>query len=400
MIDVIYNAACPNCGGPLQSSRSSKGLLCESCEGDLNELKAGDRFDSVLAHYSHLVSRGKVLGLWEVQVSVTELKEVSALFKSMTGFEPRNLQKYWLFRMVEGESFTLSAPTGMGKTTSLIVYSAYQILKGNRVLYIVPSSSLRDQVVSRLMGFLRVSAEPKDFVAVTANYLTRNADKLRELSPNLVVVDDADALLKSGKSTDALVKVLGISEEEYRASIELVRLRALFGEDNQRVKELAEKLKGSKMNYAQLLVASATLRPKGVKQKALRLLVRFDLTNAQVYVRNIIDAYASMNLLDVLGKLDGGTLVLVSRDYGQRTIRSLKEELEEAGYKVGLAVSGRKFLEKFSRGEVGVLIGSASYYGVAVRGIDEPKRLYNVVFYGVPKFKVKLEDYLNNPKLH
>ena len=399
MIDLIYNVACPNCGGPLASSRASKGLLCSSCEPEFGGAKVDDRFDLIQSHYSQLLSSGRLLGFWEIQVNVSELKELVELFKSLTGFEPRSIQKYWLYRMVEGESFTLSAPTGMGKTTTLIVYSAYQLLKAQRILYVVPSSSLRDQVVSKLKAYLKVEEEPKGFRAVTVNYLTRNADELRNFAPNIVVVDDADALLKSGKSTDSLVKVLGVDEEMYKAAIELIRLRAILGksQETERVKELVNKLNSRDLTYAQLLVASATLKPKGVKQRALRLLLKFDPTNAQVYMRNIIDAYTGTDLVNTLSELEGGTLVLVSRDYGQKTIKALRDELENRGYRVALAVSGRKFLEKFSEGKVDVLIGSASYYGVAVRGIDEPKRLYNVIFYGVPKSRLRLQDYLSNP---
>ena len=399
MIDLIYNAACPNCGGPLTSSRASKGMLCSSCEPEFSGVKVNDRFDLIQSHYSQLLNSGKLLGFWEIQVNVSELKELTELFKSLTGFEPRSIQKYWLYRMVEGESFTLSAPTGMGKTTTLIVYSAYQLLKGQRALYVVPSSSLRDQVVSKLKAYLNIKEEPERFRAVTVNYLTRNTDELRNFSPNLVVVDDADALLKSGKSTDSLIKVLGIDEETYRAAIELIRLKTVLGkfQETERVKELLNKLNSRNLTYAQLLVASATLKPKGIKQRALRLLLKFDPTNAQVYMRNIIDAYTGRDLVKTLSKLEGGTLILVSRDYGQKTIKALKDELENRGYRVALAVSGRKFLEKFSEGKTDILIGSASYYGVAVRGIDEPKRLYNVVFYGVPKTRLKLADYFSNP---
>ncbi|MEM0363872.1 MAG: reverse gyrase, partial [Sulfolobaceae archaeon] len=88
---------------------------------------------------------------------------------------------------------------------------------------------------------------------------------------------------------------------------------------------------------------------------------------------------------------------LVSREYGREKLKRIVEAVENFGFKAKLAISGRKFLEDFSLGKVDILVGSASYYGVAVRGIDEPKRLKYVIFYGVPKVRVNIFQALNNP---
>jgi reverse gyrase len=385
-----------------------EGLLCSRCmpivDRSTARRKAVEKGEAIIEAYSSLVSTNSLLGLWEHYLNVTEFRKLNDFFVRTTGFEPRPLQKYWLFRMANGESFSLSAPTGMGKTTTLMVYSAFAALSGKKVLFVVPTASLRDQVARNISRLVPSIGDALPVKVVTVTYMIRNSSELREFSPGVVVLDDADALLKSGKSTDKLVEILGYSEDIYEDAIELARLKAIISVSKEpqeelvkRVQELTKKLEGVEKNTAQLLVASATLRPKGLKQRALRELVNFDLTTVQLHVRNVVDAFTTKDIAEVLKTLGDKTLVLVSKDKGKAELLRVKEVAENLGLKVGLAVSGRKFLEKFSRGEYDVLIGYATHYGVAVRGIDEPRMIYNVVFDGVPKIRLNASDYLNNP---
>jgi len=410
MIEVVYPNLCPNCGGPITSTRAILGLLCERCvpNYDTNGLPSKavpDRGERVVDAYLRLIGTNSLLGLWDNYIEISEYNKLVGFFKQVTGLEPRSLQRYWLFRMARGESFALSAPTGMGKTTTLMVYAGYSALARKNVLFVVPTASLRDQIQSRLKQ-LYGSEAVHNVRVVTSTYMNRNVDEIRAFKPKLVILDDADAFLKSGKSTDKLVEVLGFSVEAYRNAIELVRLKSLAllskknKEEQEEIRKKIEQLSRELTNtqdVAQLLVASATLRPKGAKQRALRELLNFDVSTVQLYTRNVVDAFTKRSLREVLETLKERTLVLVSKDKGKSGIREAKELAESLGLRVGLAVSGRRFLDKLSRGEYDVLIGSASQYGVAVRGIDEPNMIYNVVFYGVPKHRFRVEDYLNNP---
>ncbi|MEM2057754.1 MAG: hypothetical protein QXO76_05850, partial [Thermoproteota archaeon] len=48
-------------------------------------------------------------------VRVDEETELENLFRKILG-EPREIQKFWIKRFVRNESFTVVAPTGIGKT--------------------------------------------------------------------------------------------------------------------------------------------------------------------------------------------------------------------------------------------------------------------------------------------
>ncbi|MCY0882009.1 MAG: reverse gyrase, partial [Firmicutes bacterium] len=238
---------------------------------------------------------------------------------------------------------------------------------------------------------------------VTVNYINKNFEEIKEYRPDFVAVDDADAIVKSGKTVDRLVTLMGIPQEVYEDAIKLVKLKRLLAIEEKRdeietkIAEIESRISKYYGTASQLVVASATLRPKGIKQKALKYITGFDVSTAQIYARNIIDAFTTSPLVDIVNKLGSGGLILVSKEYGKDKIKEVNESLEKLGFKTAIALSGRKFLEKFSNGEIDIIIGSASYYGVAVRGIDEPKRLKYVIFYGVPKSRIRLSQAIYNP---
>ncbi|BCU71138.1 reverse gyrase [Stygiolobus caldivivus] len=398
MVKIRYLFGCPNCNGPIDSERLLKGLPCESCLPGYSEAL------DIKAIYDLLVKNSTLKSYAELYYNFEMYEELSSLFKKIVGKEPWPLQKYWLRKLLRGENFSLSAPTGIGKTTTLMVYSIY---RGETTLFVVPTNSLRDQICQRLKAITPdVSCgNPEDGkINVTSFYsINRNTEKYASLKPKVVIVDDADMILKSGKTTERIATILQIPQDVFDKAVQLVKLRRIlsFKEDrelSQRVRELEAQVYTWRP-VTQFVVSSATLRPKGSKQLALRTLAGFEPSTVQIYSRNIIDSYQDgldlVNLLDRLG--DEGALILVSRDFGRAKVKEIVNELNERGFRAIQAVSGRKFMDKFSSGEVGYLVGSASYYGVAVRGLDEPKRLKYVIFYGVPKTKLPLEDSLNNP---
>ncbi|MEW9491607.1 MAG: reverse gyrase [Candidatus Aramenus sulfurataquae] len=404
MINSVYIGSCPNCGGPLEATHALEGLPCSRClPGNIEAFRGMAFRDKVKAVYNILVSRNSLKGYWELYYSFELYDEVISYFKKVTGNEPWSMQRFWLRRLAEGASFSMSAPTGLGKTTTIMVYSSYL---GENVLYLVPTKSLQEQICSKLGKIAQVACgkvDEKKISVVTVNYLNRNFESIKGFRPKFIGVDDADAIVKSGKTTDKLVAIMGISQDVYEDAIKLVSLKRLVllsehKEDiEEKIRRIEAKIASFHGNVAQLVVASATMRPKGAKQKALKYITGFDVSTAQIYARNIIDAYYSGDFVNLVERLGEGGLVLVSREYGKQKMKELQQLLEDRGIRADLAISGRKFLERFSKGETSVIIGSASYYGVAVRGIDEPKRLKYVIFYGVPKSRVKAMEALYNP---
>ncbi|BDC19935.1 reverse gyrase [Acidianus sp. HS-5] len=407
MVTSVFLKACPNCGGPLEDYRALAGLPCSKClPGDIspfNNLSVDDKINLV---YNILVHENKLKGYWNLYYYHQLSQEIIDYFKKISGKEPWSLQKLWLRRLVEGSSFSMSAPTGMGKTTTIIVYSTYLQNSNKNVLYIVPTKSLMQQIcgkIDKIGGKISCGKVGQGISIVTVNYINRNFDEIKDYRPDFVAVDDADAIVKSGKTVDKLVTLMGIPQEVYEDAIKLVKLKRLLAIEEKRdeietkIAEIEYRISKYYGLASQLVVASATLRPKGIKQKALRYITGFDVSTAQIYARNIVDTFTSSPLVDIVSKLGSGGLILVSKEYGKDKIKEISESLGNVGFRTAIALSGRKFLEKFSNGEMDVIIGSASYYGVAVRGIDEPKRLKYVIFYGVPKSRLRLSQAVYNP---
>ncbi|WP_016730803.1 reverse gyrase [Saccharolobus islandicus] len=405
MINVMYKNSCPNCGGDISADRLLNGLPCETCLPYINGIDGVDNISKVKALYNILLDNDKIKNYWNLYYNITTFETVFKYFKDKTGYEPWSLQKLWLRRLVSNQSFTMSAPTGLGKTTTLMTYSVFI---GQDVVYIVPTKSLMEQVCKRLEKLgAQVSCgkvDQRKVSVITISYLNKNANSITSYKPNFVAIDDADAVIKSGKTTDRLVSLLGIPNDVYESAIQLIRLRNKYYFSNEFTEEIKEKIRELELKIAefkdkisQLVIASATIRPKGIKQKALRLLTGFEPSSIQLYARNIIDTYTDNLDLSIVKELGSGGLILVSKEYGRSRLNEIKKYVEDLGFNAKLAISGRKFLDDFSQGKVDILVGSASYYGVAVRGIDEPKRLKYVIYYGVPKIKAKLFDALSNP---
>ncbi|AWR97816.1 reverse gyrase [Acidianus sulfidivorans JP7] len=409
MVTSVYLKACPNCQGPLDETRALEGLPCTKClPGDISPYKNLPIEEKIRRVYNILVTENKLNAYWNLYYYLDSSLEIINYFKQITNNEPWSLQKLWLKRLIQGTSFSMSAPTGMGKTTTIIVFSTFLAKSGKSVLYIVPTKSLLQQICGKMKNIYNdISCgevdEKRKINIVTTTYINRNFDKIKNYRPNFIAVDDADSIVKSGKTVDRLVTLMGIPGDVYEKAIRLVKLKRLLAIEEKRdeiEKKIAEIERDISKFYgtaSQLVVASATLRPKGIKQKALRYITGFDVTTAQIYARNIIDAYTEKSLEEIITLLGKGGLILVSREYGKQKIKEIAEYLESKGIKVAIAISGRKFLDKFSSGEVDIIIGSASYYGVAVRGIDEPKKLKYVVFYGVPKSRIRVNEALYNP---
>ncbi|ARM76586.1 reverse gyrase [Acidianus manzaensis] len=409
MVTSVFLKACPNCLGPLEETRALEGLPCTKClPGDITPYKNLSIEEKIRTIYNILVTENKLNAYWNLYYYLDSSSEIIEYFKRITNNEPWSLQRLWLKRLTQGISFSMSAPTGMGKTTTIIVFSTFLANAGKSVLYIVPTKSLLQQICEKMKKIYdNISCgeinEQKKINIVTTTYINRSFEKIKNYRPNFIAVDDADSIVKSGKTVDRLVTLMGIPSEVYEKAIKLVKLKKLLAIEEKRdeiEKKIAEIERDISKFYgtaSQLVVASATLRPKGIKQKALRYITGFDVTTAQIYARNIVDTYTQKSIEEIISSLGKGGLILVSRDYGKQKIKELAEYLESKGIKVGIAISGRKFLEKFSAGELDVIIGSASYYGVAVRGIDEPKKLKYVIFYGVPKSRIRINEALYNP---
>ncbi len=420
---MLIKNMCPNCGGIITEERLVKGLPCDLCVPETLLKKNDVDLPKVLN------SLNKGFKLFELFLMEDELRRFEDFFTSITkGKKLWSIQRSWAKRMLSGESFALIAPTGVGKSTLLQTYAVYNALKGKAVLYIVPTRQLMAQVTQsiKLMSnnniLITTSDNFKEYLllrnlgridVLTHAFIHKNLNSFNDLRYNVVIVDDFDALLKSSTIIDVLLNLLGISKTALDLAVKVLQMKQeaimyKYLGNVEKMRELLMKVENLELNLAknldyvnvgQLLIASATGRGKGNRVRVLRELLGFELGSITDYMRNIVEVYQPLNyqeVVELLRKLAGGTLIFVSKDLGLNKAKELVSMLKAEGFKVSLGNS-RKALDKMRNGEVDILVGVSTYYGILTRGIDEPLRIYNTVFIGIPKFEFSLDALLLNP---
>ncbi|MEN2999133.1 MAG: reverse gyrase [Acidilobaceae archaeon] len=420
VIQAVYKGLCPNCGGQISYERLSKGLPCESCL----TRESPD-------YLEELEREGKLKGLSWLALLVKEHEEFASFFRSSLGFEPWGAQGSWARRLLMLESFAIIAPTGVGKSTLLMAYAAFRARQGWKALYLVPTENLARQVHARLSKMCRetvayYSSLPKrareealsrikrgklKVLVTTTGFLERRAHELPLF--DLVIVDDVDSLVRDSKNVDRVLKAMGFREETIATATELVRakirlrraraagngaerLEMVVAELEGRLRRLVEGEKGG-----QLVVASATGRPKGYRHLVFRELLNFEVGGGGDYIRNVIDSYAmggKEEVVKLVKQLGKGGIVFVSQYLGREVMEELVSQLREEGVRAARALAGSwKGVLQLERGEVDVLVTIASRYGVAVRGLDAPRVVKYALFLGAPARRLRLEEALSSP---
>lgn len=357
-----------------------------------------------------------------------ELSRFSEFFTTVTGGKTLwSVQKMWVKRVLAGESFALIAPTGVGKSTLLQVYSLYVASRGKPVLYVVPTKYLAEQTLRVLREFKVDGVQVNDSEVIksggalpearvdvlTHAFLHRRKLYFGGSRYGLVVVDDFDALLKSSSLMNTILNLIGVSEESIKLAQKLVQAKRemmyyRYVGNAEKTRELLNTISelelslSKNLNYVgmgQVLIASATGRGRSERVKILRELLGFEVGSITDYLRNMIEVMEpadSVRIEELVGRLHRGTLLFVSKDLGADKAKELAARLSSAGVKAAVAGS-RRALDKLRDGRVDVLVGVSTYYGILTRGLDEPLHVYNTVFYGIPKFDVDLDSSLLNP---
>jgi len=349
--------------------------------------------------------------------------------------------------LLNRENTVIIAPTGMGKTTLLIIYALYMAGYGKKTVYLTPTRALARQVYGKILEYMsRVHREYRvliydssmsknkrsqvleairnsefDILVATNNFFIKKHEYINPSSIDILIIDDVDSLLKSDSNVKRLINLIGYSDqvlellkEKYRILWKLSLSRAfdkreLIREYVNRLlsieKEIDKYVKNTPRK--QVVIASATGRMSGLYAKMLKDLLMIDISGITIYGRNIADAYNLFDgsveeIVDVVKKLGPGGLILISprhpyRDRINTIVDKLRDELVKSGFKIEEA--NPKSIERMKRGELDLLTGSSSYYGVVVRGIDAPERIKYVVFIGTPMFTIELDKLLANLKL-
>ncbi|MEB3765607.1 MAG: reverse gyrase [Desulfurococcales archaeon] len=433
-IEPVLDKMCPNCGGPISAERLERGLPCKRC-------LPSDNYYTVEEIGKALEARGTLLNYAWVYALEKEYEKFRIFFAKKTKSELWSAQKSWAKRLLLLDSMAIIAPTGVGKTTLLSVYAVYRAeLQGWKVLYLVPTQNLVTQTASKIMNMVdndivvyytgsmskklreealnRIANGEYKILVVTTSFLQRNFDLLEKNAPfNLIIVDDVDSLLRSGKNVDRVLKLMGYKEDHIQTAEKLVKTKLRFyqalsaGQEkkiDELQREIAE-LEGELRLFedtpmSQLVIASATGRPRGIKHLLFKELLGFEVGGGSDYMRSVDDTYLvttdlAKDLVRIVKTLGRGGVVFVSQLHGKPLAKLLVEKLKSAGIKAELALAGtRRAVNKLASGEADVIVGVASRYGVIVRGLDLPETIKYAVFIEIPARRISLEDALSSAK--
>lgn len=343
---LIYENLCPVCGGDLSFEEITQGVC--------------------------LKTKKKICGELELEFESFFEKCVAPL---------RGIQRMWAKRVLSGDSFSLIAPTGIGKTSFGLSMALFLATKKKKSYIIFPTTLLVRQAISTLksfanrlnlevgfneikeisVGYYHTEVEKNDFVGnlknfdiviTTSQYLAKNFEILKDLRFHFIFVDDVDSVLKSSKNVERILHVL------------------------------------ARESGGTLVVSTATAKV-GKKAELFRKFLNFSIGSSQYHLRNVEDIIANgLDLEVILKKLGkGGIIYAKSIEECEKLYEMLRH------LKTGIVTSkDSKDFELFLSGELDYLIGTMHHYGALVRGIDLPEKIRFVIFTSCPVYRVRIED--------
>jgi reverse gyrase len=387
-LKAIYKTVCPNCGGEEANERLQAGLPCEACFP----------LDAEPCLFPE-----KLKALREFCGFKDRVAEFERFFSERFGAKPWELQIYWARRLLLGRSFSILAPTGVGKTTFGVAAALF--LKGKSYI-ILPTSILVAQVeklAQRLGGknilayYAGLPNKTKSkikeqirrgefkILVTTSAFVSKNFSLLEGKRFNFIFVDDVDSLLKRAKNVDKILMLLGFSAEQIRKAMEVV-----------------EKGKGEMSSSSEgkglLVVSSATAKPKTRRVKLFRLLLNFEVGMPLGGLRNVEDiiVYPKNSLLEeaknLIERFGGGALLFIPSDFGKEKIGETIDGLRKNGIEAeSYEKLDEEVIRRFQEGKIHVLVGISSSRNPLARGIDLPQHVRYAIFMGVPKNRIKLD---------
>lgn len=411
VLNAIYKGMCPNCGGDIKDRELLGPGVCAKC---LPQPPKGRE-----EVYRELVKLGNVGGYVKVLEVDLELMKFTEFFNFLTGSRPWALQEVWAKRVLMGRSFSIVAPTGIGKTLFGLVMALFLAKRGKRSYIIVPTSLLVKHLLDRVSALLQrlkdawgdepkvigyYSAMPKneakevieqiaknDFsiLITTDRFLYNKFDLIRNVSFNFIFVDDVDSFLKSPKNIDKIVLLMGFTQEDIEKALKEV--------DKDAEKDNKADAPEAGQSDRVLVVSGATLKGKRTKRiRIFRKLFGFEPGFSLELVRNISNMFikpisVENQLKELISAHGSGCLVFVPQVKGVGYAKRLAQVLEDAGIKVHIYERmNPKILERFVSGEYHVLAGVCSNRSPLARGLDLPETIRYVIFAGVPRREIRV----------
>lgn len=332
-----------------------------------------------------------------------------------SGFRPWGAQRMWIRRFLRNESYAMIAPTGSGKTVTAILLALYAASKLNkRSIIVLPTSTLAHQVEEKLrsysarvnnknvsvVGFHSLSKKPSleelltsDIIVTTSMSLVRNRDLFRNVKIDVAFIDDVDGFLRRSKAIDTVLDMFNITPELLQRAEELIKMKKAAKKEG--YAQLIELERSVRLKDKQIIVSGATQTARRTKRvKLLSALVGFDIGKKIVGARNVADVYLyprngmEGELVNVVKSFGKGAFVYVQ---GTENVVKVANLLKENGIKAEPYIkASKRLLKAFDKGELDVLVGTASLRSSLVRGLDLPESLRYVVFLGVPKYTIEV----------
>ena len=244
-LKALFENLCPNCGGEIGDDRLRIKNPCTKCLP--KPVEERDFFKLVEDVYTSLKEREEYETVYRV---ISGLKEFSSFFERTTGGKPWSAQRTWAKRLFLGKSFSIVAPTGVGKSLFGMVFALYLAEKGRKTYIVVPTSTLVKQTLDRMgknehvVGYhsgmkkaekdealKRIEEGNFRVLITTSQFLARKYELLEGKRFDLIYVDDVDAFLKASKNIDRVLKLLGFDDEIIETAYEVIieKFRALRG---------------------------------------------------------------------------------------------------------------------------------------------------------------------------
>jgi reverse gyrase len=386
-IEALFQNLCPNCEkGHITSEKLERGEVCENCSLDLRQKQDGL--------------------LYNVKKIENELDEIDKIFIKLTNSNMWSLQKFWCRKFLQGINFTISAPVGSGKTTTLIALALYSAIKlKKRTILILPTRLLVEQVYERIKraGIINENEimiyhsglseyEKKvnlsrindaKIVITTKSSLTKKIE-IYSQKFDILLIDDVHIISK--KFIHIILKILDMNEVVINEIINI-------SYKDKNLKDIKERIKNQIKN--KIIIISGVVRINPVLgsilgiPSGLNIEIERKVTNS--YIKPNSNLSTEELLLELIKKLGGGCIIYVSKRNSKEYIKYLVNLLNQKGIKaLDLLRWKSSIIHKFEAGSIDVLIGSASIRSPLVIGLDMPERVRYVIFLGVPKKKIEI----------
>lgn len=426
---AIYRGLCPNCGGDITDEELVERGVCRSClpipVGSPQEL------------LGILKKRNRLQGYGAVASFKADVSEFMELFRRLVGSPPWSLQEIWARRVLLGHSFSIVAPTGMGKTVFGLVMSLFLATRGWRCYIIVPSSLLAQHLLAKITEYAEKMRLGGDFIVgyysglpkkeseetlkriergefrvliTTDNFLYKKFELLKGITFNFVFVDDVDSFLRSPKNIDKAVMLMGYEAGVLDKVLRAITLRSRRRPAKEELDEL-ENIERMIPGFVErpgnriLVVSGATIRGKRTRRMQIfRYLFGFEPGFSPDLLRNIVNFHMKLtgtleeSIIEVVKRHGRGCLLFVPSTMGVEGAVRVAEVLGKAGVAAyAYRRMSPKMIERFIEGQYQVLVGVASNRSPLARGLDLPEHIRYVVFAGVPRREMRISKDEYNP---